>query len=453
MSQQLARLVFLCALPLSSCQCDDSLTSLPGVGSVDGYVCDPVTDDLAVGVSVAGTGKFGAITTATDSAGYFMLNGLAEGPQTLVITGTTFSDTIEITVLADATTRVPDPPCVVAGTGMITGRICATEDGIGSGEGYWLVGARVYVTVGSDIHETVTDENGTFTLTGIPVGARTLHVEKGSFSAAEPVTVVEGEVARLDHVCLAPSTTIAVVTGVFDAIETVLQGMGFRVKACMPSDMVGCPDLDPGGTITLVDGASPYYITDFLALSGLHAQFDIIFFNCGLADEYFYSAPDDAKLNLTDFVTQGGSIYVSDRAYELLRVAFPGKFDFVGNEASWGSARDRAWVGMANDDVAATITDVTMARALRSTAVHVVYNKAGWVPLNTEQPEHVKVFLTGTVGVDIDKDGAVDQSLADAPLLVTTKVGNGTLSYTTFHMHAQANDQMQAILQYLVFEL
>ena len=85
-----------------------------------------------------------------------------------------------------------------------------------------------------------------------------------------------------------------------------------------------------------LDWWSENLLTDYTNL--LLETFDIVFFNCGLADQFIFSAPDSAKNNLRSFVQEGGSVYASDRAYELLRVAFPGTLDFVGDESSWGSA-------------------------------------------------------------------------------------------------------------------
>ena len=455
------------SLLLCRCQCNEPLQPLPELGNVDGYVCDPNLDALATGATVTGEGAYGTVSVVTDIAGYFLLDDLSAGAQTLAVTGVGFTSSIEVTVVSKQTTRAPDPPCLVVGTGIVTGRICATDEGIGSGEGYWLTGARVYVTVGTDVYETTTDENGAFTLNAVPAGSQTLHVEKGAFRAVTDIVVVEGQVTRVDQLCVAPSTTIAVVTGVFDAIENVLFSMGFQPKACLPSGMAGCPSqLYPSGTVTLVKGMpdfagdpeAAYYITDFLDNDALLAQYDIVFFNCGLADEYYYSAPDTAKQNLADYVTQGGSIYVSDRAYELLRVSFPGLLKWAppGNPQDWLGDRQRAWVGVAIPALAATITDVSLATAVGSASIDIVYDKAGWVPLGTlsDQPQGVHSWMKAAqVPLDLNRDLTADSVVNDDPLLVSVKFGQGRVSYTTFHMHEQATAQMRAVLQYMIFEL
>ncbi|MBI5508559.1 MAG: carboxypeptidase regulatory-like domain-containing protein [Deltaproteobacteria bacterium] len=450
-------LLLVVAVSGSRCQCDDPLQAVPDIGDLDGYVCHQSRDALAAGVTVTGEGRGGPVVAVTDVAGYFMLVGLVAGEQTLAVRGEDVLPTLTVTVQASKLTRAPDPPCLQVGSGIVTGRICATEDGVGSGEGYWLADARVYVTVGAAVYETTTDDNGLFTLNGVPAGARTLYVEKGAFAAAADIVVVNGEVTRLDHTCVAPTTAIAVVTGVFDAVETVLQSMGFKVKDCLPAGLAECPTaLSTRGTVTLVDGRTPYYITDFLDNDGLLSAHDIVFFNCGLADEYFYSAPDTAKHNLTDFVAQGGSIYVSDRAYELLRVSFADELKFVGTPGSFGPVRQRAWVGVDAAAVAATITDVSLARVVGAPSMSLVYSKSGWVPLDTlgAQPAGVYTWMkAATVAVDLNRDGTADAELADDPLLVTIHHGQGRISYTTFHVSDQATAQMRTVLRYMVFEL
>ncbi len=446
-------LVGLTPLLLLGCS-DDGFKTIPPRGDVEGYVCHPVDDVLAEGARVEGPGVDGVVATVTDAAGYFLLEGVKAGAQTLQVQGTDFSLTIAVTVVARERVRAPDPPCLDAGAGIITGRICATEEGIGSGEGYWLSGARVVVVIGSDTYETVTDADGYFTLANVPAGRHTLQVTKGSFSAAEVVDVVAGEVTAIEHVCVAPDTELAVVTGEFDAIETVLGGMGFGVRACVPAAFAKCPaSLDPSGTVTLVDGESTAFITAFLDDLFLLESFALIFFNCGLVDQYLYSAPDTAKNNLRAFVDGGGSIYVSDRAYEIVRVIFPGALDFVGNESSWGADRERGWVGVAAPALAGTVLDANLTQALGRASVTLVYDKAQWVPLDVTQPANATRWIAANPEVDDDRDGTPDRTLSQAPALASVPFGDGRITFTTFHTHQQANADMTAILRYIIFEL
>src|SRR5690606_18930208 len=151
-------------------------------------------------------------------------------------------------------------------------------------EGYWLAGARVAIEVGADVYETFTNSAGYFALSDVPAGQRTLKVSKGSFSAEQTVTVVPGETTQLQHVSTAPTTQMLVVTGVFDAVEDILQGLGFELRQCERADLhSSCPaQINTAGQITLFDGAtSTDYITEIFDTAGL-GQYDILFLNCGL---------------------------------------------------------------------------------------------------------------------------------------------------------------------------
>ncbi|MBI3180069.1 MAG: carboxypeptidase regulatory-like domain-containing protein, partial [Deltaproteobacteria bacterium] len=425
------------------------------VGKLDGYVCHPTRNELVRDAIVSGVGPSGGVVEAvTDQAGYFFLAGLATGPQTLDIVGSDFVSSIDVDVVANVTTRAPDPNCFVTGTGTITGRICATEEGIGSGEGYYLTGARISVTVGVDVYETTTDNEGYFTLTGVPAGSHIMLVEKGSFTASAQVDVTAGEVTNVDHVCVAPQSELAVVTGTFDSIEDVLLGMGFAVRECVPLGFCGRP-LDTRGTITLIDGESTAFITDFLDDSVFLNQFDIVFFNCGLADQYVLSAPDTAKDNLRDYVQNGGSIYASDRAYEIVRVVFPGVLDFYGNDTDGTYRAPDGWVGVLNPGVATDVVDSSLAGALGVGSVTIVYDKGRWVPLTNTQPGAVYAWLQADVAVDTSDppDDVADTTWVDAPTLASTPFGSGRIVFTTFHNSAQITAEMTAILRFIVFEL
>jgi len=441
---------------LAGCQ-GDELAAIPPLGNVDGYVCHPVLDELAPGVTVEGpTLRDEVVSTVTDLSGYFYLEDVLAGPQprVLTVTGPDFTSTIEVPyVVANALTRAPDPSCLDAGMGVVTGRICATEQGlIGSGEGYWLANAYVYINAGDTTYEAHTDADGYFTMS-VRVGTHTLMVDKGSFHAETQIVVLQGETTTLAYVCFEPTTQIAVVTGMFDSVETILVDLGFTIRDCIPAGFSKCPaNLDPDGSITLVEGESTAYLTDLLDDWLLLNEYEIVFFNCGLTDQHIFNPPPSISTNLQGFVNGGGSIYVSDRAYEILRVIFPGTFDFVGDESSWGSDRDSGWVGVLDNFLSADITDSTLADVVGTSTVNLVYDKGGWVPLNPSQPGSVVSWMTGDVAIEGSPDVS-DQTLNDAPLLASVPYGAGRIVFTTFHNSENVSAEMTAILRYIVFEL
>lgn len=338
------------------------------------------------------------------------------------------------------------PPTGFIDTGSVQGRICATEDGIGSGQGFYLADATVTVTVGTTTWTTTTDMDGNFRIESLPVGTHMLVVTKGSFSSSLMITITENDTADLSFICFDSGANLGVVTGIFDSVEDVLQGLGFTVTACIPSNGSFCPgSLDPTGNITLIDGLFGTFVSDVLCDPFVLGTFDILFLNCGLQDVYLRQDPQlcDLPTELGNYVANGGSIYASDWAYEALRIGFDGTFDFVGDGTA-NAARE----GHQNLNLTAVVTDTGLLQALGTPTVQLVYDKSGWVVLERVQPASVVSWVRGDVTAF-----AVTQTIVDSPLLVSAPVGNGRIFFTTFHTHQQVNSQMTDILRHIVFEL
>ena len=427
---------------------DDELERIPPIGHVDGYLCDPLSGGLATGTSVSGVGRTGAIEALTDESGYFVLKDLLIGVQTLRIEGEGFSDELVVTVQEGKTWRLPDPPCLILGTGGISGRVCATEGGLGSGVGYWVSGATVFIDYGEIRFETESAVDGTFSLANIPVGAHTLRVQKGSFYGSHPISVVADAVSALEPVCLDAEIALGVVGGLYDPIEEVLFELGFSPTECWPAEASWCPpDLESDGAVTLFEGSSSYYVTDLLMVPELLSEFDVLFFNCGLADGFLTSSPPDVVENLRNYVSQGGSLYVSDWAYEVLRTVFPERLEFFGGAEEPGAAR----VGAQSSGLVASVSQPGLADVLESENVSLVFNKGNWAMPAPNQPQDVLVWIAADE-VSYYVGEAAGQA-EDVPLLMSFSYGEGRVVFTTFHSHQQASDDMMAILRHMVFEL
>ena len=441
---------------------EPEFTALPPLGSVEGYLCDPVSGELAAGATVTAPGDRRDVTGETDATGFFRLDDVLAGDVTLAVVGAggSFETEVEVTVVEDELVRLPDPPCLAAATGTITGRICALESQIGSGEGYYLAAATVTVDAGGTVYTTTSDAEGYFTLAGVPAGTQTLLVTKGSFAATDEVIVPPDGTVALEHVCIEPTTQMAVLTGEFDSVEAILEGLGFGLRACntpgIDGDMVAtCPAIpDDSGSITLYDGEAidggfvPQLLMDGTAL-GTH---EILFFNCGLRDELFEpgQSPPEARANLRAFVENGGSIYVSDFAYEVLRSYFPDAgIAFYGDDGAPGAAK----VGQESQSYTATVDDPVLAQVVGAT-VPIVYDgdAIDWVVLDPVQGPGVTVHVSADVEIDPQGDGTTEP-LAGAPLLVSVPFGAGRIAFTTFHNHDQTSVEMRDILRYVVFEL
>ncbi len=443
-SELAARVGWLSCMVLLACG-GEPLAEVPEVGSVEGVICTPQAR-LAQGATVSAPGRRGEVQATTDAAGYFVLNGVLAGERTLEVSGAGVSQEIEVTVPARGLVTLPAPTCLSSGLGAISGKICGVGEGVAA-DTYWLSGAQVSVTLGSTTLETTSDLHGDFLLEGVPAGTRQVKVVKGSYAAVFSVNVVAGETVVAQPVCVGEGARLGVVTGIYDPMEEQLVDLGLEISGCVPSDAPGCPDeLASDGGILLVDGGSNAYITGLLLEPDVLAELDILFFDCGLQADYLASSPPAARQALRDFVSGGGSIYVSDWGYEILRWAFPDLLDFVGNDDVSGAAK----VGALDLSLDALVVDAGLAQALGGDAdVELVYNKGSWVVLEPEQPEGVRTWVLGDVGV---AGGGV---IEDAPLLVSLPYGDGRIFFTTFHSGEQTSEQMPMVqlLRRIVFEL
>lgn len=313
-------------------------------------------------------------------------------------------------------------------TADITGRVCNTaEDG-------YVVGATASVEYDADGDgaadgrvEDLTDSDGYFYLAGVPLGQHTIRVEKGSFSTEIVVQLdTPGEVLALaEEECLDPgSVEIAVVTGEFDNIEAILSQLGLEYDR--------------------YNGVSNQYLS-LLQDPAKMAQYDIIFFNCGMSSSWMadYST---VSANVAGYVRQGGSIYASDWAFSIFEAAFPDEIDFYGNDSNPGEAT----VGAAGN-IQADVVDPTFAAALGRSSASLRYDLDSWaVPVS--KASAVDVLLQGDAQV-FDLWSWSFETVRDAPLAVRVEEGSGVAIYTSFHNENQITVDMETLLEEIIYSL
>ena len=209
--------------------------------------------------------------------------------------------------------------------------------------------------------QTTTDADGYFVLEGVPTGVHIIYAEKGSFSVELEVNFPGGIYELEEEYCLDPdSVTLAVVTGEYDSIEHILEELELEY------------DLYGYGT----------YL-DFLEDSTAMAEYDVIFFNCGMPFSWLESRPL-VVANLVNFVQNGGSVYASDWAHLIVEAAWPDKIDFIGDDSLFRDPStsldlsDSPYVGMATD-IQAEVLDETMALALGTGYADITYDLDAWV--------------------------------------------------------------------------
>ncbi|MEC7984363.1 MAG: choice-of-anchor D domain-containing protein [Myxococcota bacterium] len=319
------------------------------------------------------------------------------------------------------------------GSGDIRGRLCDP-----SGEG-WVVGATVYVSIDYNNDgiedqriETTTDADGYFILEGVPTGVHTIYAEKGSFSVELEINFPGGIYEIEDEYCLDPdSVKLAVVAGEYDSIEQLLEDLELEYD---------------------VYGYGSYL--DFLEDGTAMAEYDVIFFNCGMPFSWLDSRPLIAA-NMANFVQNGGSVYASDWAHLIVEAAWPERIDFVGDDSLFRDPStsldlsDSAYVGMATD-LQAEVLDGTMQLALGSEYADITYDLDAWVvPIALES---ATPMLQGSVPTWDVSSGAPSDIYHNVPLAVKFSAG-GTVIYTTFHNELQLTLDMEKALKEIILTL
>lgn len=284
--------------------------------------------------------------------------------------------------------------------------------------------------------------------------------------------------------CHFEEAKMAVVTGNYDEIQNVLAKLGFGTV-----DEYGTLDKNQDYDFTLIDGNDNLddgefmNLDEFLSESENLSEYDIIFFNCGIADDELSQDPQ-VLANLQEYVEEGGKIYATDWSFNFVEDPFPSFIDFYNDEedAEVGEDHHTAKIGeggqtvdadIKNDDLAAWLENVpvnngTIEEDCYSLAEEDVDARDG--ALNDDGTVTIGDFLGGWVVIDGDHAGYENESevwikgviesfegFADKPLTVTKDIGDGRLLYSSYHTAHNCPTQgfwpQERILQYLVFEL
>jgi hypothetical protein len=406
---------------------DTACRGLPGVdyGSVRGQVCNG-----HVGVVVANADVLivlpddSRLATTTDAEGFFSFSDVPVGTHALSVRGEGYSRSEAITVVANVETVVDvGDACAIPApieVGGVRGRVC-TPDGQNA-----LTDARASISpVGMAEIASLTDADGRFLLEGVPSGNQLLIIQKGTFRSEQTVTIPVGSILQLDEQdCqLQPDAIrIAVVRGSeFDHVEQVLGSLGIDEGQI---DIYGADWAE-----VLLDGDERV------------RDYDVLFLNCRSA-EPAYLASSIMRDRLRGFINDGGSLYGSDQAYDLIEGTFPDKVEFVGNDGTRGAADKGASV----DSLGASIVDFNMASLFGRSSATLHYPLASWSVVSGVA-SGVTVYLTADAAL---VDGG---RVNDAPQIVGFDHGQGRVTYSSFHQEPGSHPDQLRILQLLMFEL
>jgi len=432
-------------VPLSGSAAYGALVITPNPVEFGGVEVGDFTTEVATLANLGGDdltvstlGVLGEAFTLVDGpAPPFALGPGDEVALTLRFDGIT-EGVFEGTIYAESDTPVPQTTAELVGSsgvGDITGRICGPD---GDGDS-WVVGARVWVAGqfgGGDefMVEDFTDDEGFFLLEQVPAGEWTVTVEKGSWSTTFDVTCGGGTTELAEPECLDPdSAHVAVVTGEYDHVAGILNGMGV--------------DYD------VYTGTNNTYL-ELLRDPELMSTYDIIFFNCGMSFSWL-SYESEVVANLQAYVADGGSVYASDWAFGLVEASWPDILDLYGTDRVWdpsnwdGSGDLAPYVGYVLN-VTADVIDTIMQGALGSATASITFDLDAWVVVE-EAGSQGAPLLRGDVMVYND-DFSDTFAVPDVPLAVRGQPG-GTVIYTSFHNEQQATSDMIKALEEIILSL
>lgn len=140
---------------------------------------------------------------------------------------------------------------------------------------------------------------------------------------------------------------------------------------------------------------------------------------------------DRIEQNLRGFVERGGTLYVSDLQYSLLRYAFQDYVDLAHANA-----------GKGKQTVDAEVVEGSLKK-LVGDRLNLIFEMDDWRPAAFFE-DKVTVLLQG-------KYEAMDGQTYEAPLLVKFPCEAGSVIFTAFHNEKQNSEIEQKLLKYLVF--
>jgi Carboxypeptidase regulatory-like domain len=187
-----ASLTLSCAL-LFACG-GERVTTATAAASLTGAICDESTKVFvpeATVVLLEQDGKGTIISQQeglTDQEGRFEFKRVASGTHVLRAEKGAFRYQAEVTVRGTKDTALPIPECGFP-VGSVTGRICDAR------VGEWVSGASVYVVgpQGAVSAAKPSGADGSFSIDGVPSGARDVIADNNGYKIVMPVEVRAGE--------------------------------------------------------------------------------------------------------------------------------------------------------------------------------------------------------------------------------------------------------------------
>jgi hypothetical protein len=286
--------------------------------------------------------------------------------------------------------------------------------------GKTISGATIYVDYQNIKYQTQSDTTGFFSLS-VPVGHHQLHILTGDgklFQTIIEIDILYNQTTTLTNLQskLTQSGQIAFIPGSYDAIQNIItNSLGYTITP-IPNNL----------------------------LSSLTAMqdFDAIFINCGAPDLTDPAAFD----NLAQYVTDGGSIYVSDWAVSYLTGIHTGGCSRPGgfiDDTKLCSSKSGSSVTLPGNIVAPDFQAF-----MGTNTMNIYYDLNEW--------EIIQNFDAAYWEVVVSTSGLPALMLRKSDFTNGTSQGNsGNIYFTTFHNdpNNSINQDMQHMLEFVILNL
>ena len=243
---------------------------------------------------------------------------------------------------------------------------------------------------------------------------------------------------------------IAVATGDFDQVEAALARMdiGYTPYEGYIDRAVYDPEINPA----VMSLKSEQLFTGQVDNAAEIGLYDAVFVDSGTRGfgAYVYNgveADDSLVTNATalehvqKYVEAGGTLVVSDWAYELIQTLWPSQITFAGD----GATLDDAQRGLSNEVIASVLSTAAEEKLDGNTTVDLSFDYSYWTVMTDVGPD-VTVYLAGDVDYRASDEEGTAQ-LVGVPLMVSFEVDGGQVLYTSFHWRAQRAEVTDGLLQ------
>lgn len=314
----------------------------------------------------------------------------------------------------------------------ILGRVCDPATST------WLEGAVAYTHLFRDgeLYDTrraVSDADGYWNLTDLsPEKTYTVYIQYGSelIDQRDIYIPPAGGVALDEPACGGGTGRLAVVSGNYDDLGRVLEGLGYGGYEAVNGN-------NADELAALLSNPDNLIVYDAILFSGGHIEEDVLYDSDGSG----HQAQVDAVVgSLQAYVAQGGVLIATDWSYDLIEAGWPEAVDWYGDDLMPDDAQ-RGEPGTVN----AKVEDDDLASKTGLSTAEVKYDLPTFPVIEDVGPD-TTVYLFGPVSY---REGMETQQLA-GPMTIGFNDGDGEVIFFNWRFDANAKTQGWDVLRVML---